>query len=220
MAHILVIDDEEDILALIKRGLSKDNHLVVTKTSAKDLDDGYFFRYDLIILDVMMPDMDGFELCKRIRRLVDCPILFLTAKTLEEDVLYGLSIGGDDYIKKPFSMKEFRGRVMAHIRRENREKTNYYAVGNCRFDLHSQQMYYGEELIQLTKSEYAITEFLARHRGQIFSKDAIYETIFGYEGESDSSCITEHIKNIRKKIGAYGVEQIKTMWGVGYKWEC
>ena len=122
MAAILMIDDEQAILELVKNGLRKDGHFVTTYTSAAQVPIDKLNRYDLIILDIMMPDVDGFSYCDKIRSLVDCPILFLTAKTMEHDITFGLGLGADDYLTKPFRIAELRARVNAHLRRERRER--------------------------------------------------------------------------------------------------
>jgi len=218
MTKILVIDDEPDILSLVRNILIKDDYDVIIKTDARGISLDEYTNYDLILLDVMMPEVDGFELCKQIRDVVDCPILFLTAKSLENDIMYGLGIGADDYITKPFSMGELRARVHAHLRRENREKRSVLSVSGVKFDLHGKEIIINEEKVNLTKSEYLICEFLARNKGQVFSKEKIYDKVYGYDGESDSSSITEHIKNIRGKLGALGITPIETVWGIGYKW--
>ncbi len=213
MSKILVIDDEEDILILIKNILSKDNHLVTTMKKAKDIPVNDFIRFDLILLDVMMPDIDGFTLCKEIRDIVDCPILFLTAKTMEQDIMFGLGIGGDDYITKPFSVGELRARVNAHIRRENREKRHIFVASDVTFNISSKEIKIDDIKIPFTKGEYAICEYLARNSSQVFSKEQIYEEVYGYDGESDSSAITEHIKNIRAKLKVFNKSPIETVWG-------
>lgn len=218
MARILVIDDEPDILSLVKNILAKDNHDVITKADGKGISINEYANYDIILLDVMMPEVDGFELCKQIREVVDCPILFLTAKSLENDIMYGLGIGADDYITKPFGMGELRARVNAHLRRENREKRSVLCVSGVKFNLNGKEIIVEEEKVNLTKSEYLICEFLARNKGQVFSKEKIYDKVYGYDGESDSSTITEHIKNIRGKLGSFGISPIETVWGIGYKW--
>lgn len=218
LAKILVIDDEKDILTLIKNVLSKDNHFVVTVDNAINLSSGDFIGYDLILLDVMMPDIDGFTLCKKIRDIVDCPIIFLTAKTMESDIMFGLGIGADDYITKPFSVGELKARVNAHIRREQRERHNFLVVSDIKFNLLSKEVFVDNKKIPFTKSEYAICEYLARNHGQVFSKENIYEGVFGYDGESNSSVIAEHIKNIRAKLAVFDVNPIETVWGIGYKW--
>ena len=181
--------------------------------------DNEYLKYDLILLDVMMPEIDGFSLCRRIRNLVDCPIIFLTAKNMEEDVVTGLSVGGDDYISKPFSIKELRARVDAHLRREHREKQNAFSISGIKFSLYSKQISFNESIIPFTKSEYTICEYLALNHGQVFSKEKIYENVFGFDGESDILAIVEHIKNIRNKFKKIGINPIETVWGIGYKWK-
>lgn len=218
MANILAIDDEEGILELIKAALSKEGHNVTTISKFSTFSVEQCSNYDLILLDVMMPDIDGFTLCRNIRGLVDCPILFLTAKTMEEDIMKGLGVGGDDYIAKPFGLGELRSRVAAHLRREKREKHNSFLISGVNFKLASKEVVVGEFSVPLTKSEYEISEFLAINHGQVFSKEKIYETVFGFDGESDSSAIVEHIKNIRAKLAKVGCSPIETVWGIGYKW--
>ena len=216
--NILVIDDEIEICNLIKNALRKQNYKVTIKNSAMDIDKEELDKFDLILLDVMMPTIDGFTLCKTIRDEVDCPIVFVTAKTMEEDVLEGFSIGGDDYIKKPFSILELRARVEAHLRRENREKQQVLSTNGLKFNLKSKEIYFYDKKISLTKSEYQICEYLAKHRGQVFSLEQIFIEVYGYDKDSDNSCIREHIKNIRAKITKYVENPIETVWGIGYKW--
>ena len=131
----------------------------------------------------------------------------------------GLGIGGDDYITKPFGIGELRARVAAHLRREHREKRNVISIDGVRFYLKEKKVEYQETEFAFTKSEYAICEYLAMNHGQVFSKDRIYEHVFGYEKESDNSVITEHIKNIRAKCKKEGLEPIETVWGIGYRWK-
>ena len=224
MAHILVMDDEKDIATLIKRVLEKDGHQITVKHCATGLGAEDFQIYDLLLLDVMMPEIDGFSLCAKIRKSVDCPILFLTAKSMEEDVVEGFALGGDDYIKKPFSIAELRARVAAHLRRENREHHQMLVCGKIRFDLSAKTITVIDEIeetkqISLTKSEYEICEYLAKNKGQVFSLEHILERIFGYDVKSDASAIRMHIKNIRSKIVKYTECPIETVWGVGYKWK-
>ncbi|WP_339248754.1 response regulator transcription factor [Paenibacillus sp. FSL H8-0282] len=218
MANILIIDDEPDILALVNNILSKDHHRVTIKTSARHMPLNEYSTFDLILLDVMMPDIDGFELCTQIRDIVDCPILFLTAKSMETDIMFGLSVGADDYIVKPFRAGELKARVNAHLRRENRGKNHMLSASGVKFNLSAKEIFVDKEKINLTKSEYQICEFLARNKGQVFSKEQIYESVYGYDRESDSSTITEHVKNIRSKLSAREVSPIETVWGIGYKW--
>lgn len=219
MIEILAIDDDAAILSLIRRALERDGYRVTTVTDARTLEAAELCHYELILLDVMMPGEDGFALCRRIRGMVDCPILFLTAKTAEADLLEGLAIGGDDYIKKPFSLSELRARVAAHLRRERREKTHSLHLGRIELILLEKKLLIDDEEVPLTKSEYAICELLALHKGQVFSKERILEAVFGYDGASNASAITEHVKNIRAKCQPYGLNSIETVWGIGYQWK-
>lgn len=219
MANILAIDDDEAILTMIRKILSKDNHQVTTFSHSESINTTDLTVFDLIILDVMMPGTDGFGVCKEIRNLVDCPILFLTAKTEEEALVCGLEAGGDDYIGKPFGALELRARVAAHLRREKREHLVRLSFSNGYFNLSSKQLFIGEEAVPLTKGEYRICEFLARNAGQVFSREQIFEKIFGYDKESNDTTIAMHIKNIRKKLEMFEASPIKTVWGIGYKWE-
>lgn len=216
---ILVIDDDDDICKLIKNALNKREYMIETRNSAINLSINDLKKFDLILMDVMMPKVDGFKLCKKIRRDVDCPIIFITAKVLEEDIIEGFSIGADDYIKKPFSILELRARVEAHLRRENREHNNTLSTNGLRFNLQSKEIFCNDIKIALTKGEYNICEFLAKHRGQVFSLEQIFIAIYGYNKDSDNSSIREHIKNIRSKITDYIDNPIETIWGVGYKWK-
>jgi DNA-binding response OmpR family regulator len=219
MANILAIDDEEGILKIIKSALEKEGHTVATVTDVISFCRGDFVKYDLILLDVMMPEIDGFSLCKEIRTLVDCPIIFLTAKNMEQDIVMGLSLGGDDYIAKPFGISELRARVGAHLRREHREKQNAFSISGLKFNMTAKEVYYDDELISFTKSEYNISEYLAINHGQVFSKEQIYEKVIGFDGNSDLTAIVEHIKNIRCKLKKMGLNPIETVWGIGYKWK-
>lgn len=218
MATILAIDDEEDMLALIENILKKNGHCIHAVQNPLSLDENNLRKYDLILLDVMMPSIDGMAFCKKIRSKVDCPILFLTAKSMEADVVKGLLSGGDDYITKPFGVQELLARVEAHLRREQREKHAGFNLGSIRFDLSSKSIFVEEEKVPLTKSEYRICVLLAERKGQVFSKEQIYEQVFGYEGEGDASAVSEHVKNIRAKFQRVGEKPIATVWGIGYKW--
>ena len=222
MSTILIADDEARIRRLVSDFLKRDGHTIVEAADGKEALNILENRrpgLDMAILDVMMPGEDGFATCRRIRALAACPILFLTAKTEEADVLTGLGLGGDDYLSKPFRIAELRARVAAHLRRECRAPRSRIRRGGLDFDLEERAVYCGEEPLHLTRGEYAICAHLAAHPAQTFTKEQIYEAVFGFDGTADSSAITEHIKNIRAKLRAVGLSPIQTVWGVGYKWE-
>lgn len=219
MARILVVDDDLSMLQLIRRILEKDQHHVTLVSDSISVLDMNFSNFDLILLDIMMPVINGFDLCNQIRSRVDCPIVFLTAKTQEADIVKGLGLGGDDYITKPFGVTELRARIHAHLRRDTREKKNSFTISGINFKINTKEVEINNHNIPFTKSEYEICEYLALHHGKPFTREQIYESVFGLNGESDNAVISTHIKNIRDKLTQFHLSPIKTVWGVGYKWE-
>ena len=217
--RILAIDDEQDILRLIEKALREqyqvDTVLAPIQSIPEDLS-----VYSLIIMDVMMPHENGYELIKRLRDKVSCPIIFLSAKALEEDVIYGLSLGADDYLRKPFTVAELRARIAAHIRRDHRDEAHaLIQYGDISLSTEACELRIKGKQVGLTKSEYDIVQLLFRNRGQVFSKAQIYDIIYGFDKDGDESAITEHIKNVRRKLKQHGAEPIETVWGIGYKWK-
>ncbi|WP_017813964.1 response regulator transcription factor [Paenibacillus shenyangensis] len=220
MFKILAIDDDLDILALIRNILQRDKHLVSVENQAYRLTAEDVQGYDLILLDVMMPQVDGFEFCRTIRSSVDCPILFLTARSEEEAIVDGLMSGADDYLTKPFGVRELSARVSAHLRRERREKnTSRQQIGGFTFDFDMKQIWVGDAQLYLTKNEYKICEYLARNRNRVFTREEIYDEVYGMDGHALYSTITEFIRSIRKKCKEHDVMPITTVWGVGYRWQ-
>lgn len=173
MGKILAVDDEEEMLELVKMALERDGHQVDTEEDVKRVSAERCRIYDLLLLDVMMPGEDGFSLCGRIRAEVDCPILFLTAKTEDAALVQGFGLGADDYIKKPFSIAELRARVNAHLRREGRQPVRAMARGGVRFDMQAKEAMVEEQILPLTKGEYEICEHLALHAGQVFQRTVV-----------------------------------------------
>ena len=219
MAHILVVDDDADLRQLLLTALERDGHQVTALDRGSAVTEAHCRWAHCILLDVMMPGEDGFATCQRVRALADCPILFLTAKTEEADVIQGLGLGGDDYLTKPFRLGELRARVAAHLRRQHRTPQHRFRRGGLDFDLGEKAVYWGEQPVKLTRGEYAISEYLALHSGQTFSKEQIYEAVFGFDAPGDQAAVTEHIKNIRAKLRALDCHPIDTVWGVGYRWK-
>lgn len=221
---ILIVDDEEDIVTFIKDYFQDEGYEVFTASNGAEAMEASKKEPDLILLDIMMPDFDGFHVCKKIRDQVSCPIIFLSARQAESDRIKGLGVGGDDYIVKPFSIKELKARVEAHLRRERRVSINNkskISFGKLTLDINGYEIYYEDNPIVLTAKEFEIVELLALHPGQVFSKEQIYEKVWGYNAEGDSSTVAEHIKKIRAKFIAINekLNHISTVWGVGYKWE-
>lgn len=218
MARILIIDDEEAIVSAVSRVLERDGHTtagVVHPARVLDMD---LSRFDLILCDVMMPEIDGFELVRRVRDRADCPILFLTAKTEEADAVLGYGLGADDYIRKPCGAAELRAKVAAHLRRERREHHAALDFGRVRIDLAAREVQVDGAALRLTPTEYALCESMARRRGQVFSKEALLEQTAGWDSAAGVETITAHVRNVRAKFEKLGLEPIATVWGVGYKW--
>lgn len=218
---ILIIDDDTELLKMLKKYLEIKKYEIITAENGLEGINKIKLQPDIILLDVNMPNIDGIEVCRRIRDKVDCPILFLTARVDEQDVVNGLSSGGDDYILKPFRLKELDARITAHLKRETRrkEKTEVCFQGELCIDYQAKTVQIHADYLELTKSEYGIIEFLTMNPGMVFDKDRIYERVCGYDAEGDSRVITELIRRIRKKIQQYTKNKyIETVWGMGYRW--
>lgn len=228
MAKILIIDDNKDLVNLLQDELESRGHQVFAAFDGEEGTALAQYEPDLIILDIMMPGLDGYTVCRTIRDSVTCPIIFLSAKQSEADRIKGLALGGDDYILKPFSLPELLARIDAHLRREQRALSlklggegKWIRFGDLAIDLQSRQVEVCGTRVFLTKREFDILELLALHPGQVFSRDQIYEKVWGCDAEGDASTVTEHIKNIRAKISSADpdTQYIGTVWGIGYRWE-
>ena len=218
---ILIVDDVRDIVHLLESYFRRAGYQTMTALSGAEALEKASAKPDIILLDLNLPDMDGFEVCRRIREGVSCPILFLTARIEDSDKVKGFAVGGDDYVVKPFSLEELGARVAAHLRREVRRS----AAMSVRFDDELMINYTdrtvtvrGQEL-NFAKKEFDIIEFLSQNVGQVFDRERIYERVWGYDSEGDSSVVSEHIRRIRVKLSNAGAKPyIQTVWGVGYKW--
>ncbi|RUS49216.1 response regulator transcription factor [Cohnella sp. AR92] len=218
---LLVVDDDKEILSLLTDYLEMNDYIVFAAENGMQALEKVAKGPDLILLDIGMPDMDGLEVCERIREHVSCPILFLTAKVEEPDKINAFRKGGDDYIEKPFRIRELGARIEAHLRRERRNSTKQRALfeGGIVIDYDSKKAFVHEEPIPLSKKEYEIIELLAMNAGQVFDRERIYERVWGREKEGDSGVIMEHIRKIRKKFAEHtDYPFIETVWGVGYQW--
>lgn len=218
---ILAVDDEKDIAEMLKYYFTKQGYRVITAQNGKDALKFAEKKPDLILLDINLPDLDGLSICEKIRDFVSCPIIFLTARIEDGDKIKGFAAGGDDYVIKPFSMDELGARVAAHLRRELRRSggSEVRFDENLVIDYSARRIFYrGKELI-FAKKEFDIIEYLSQHPGQVFDKETIYERVWSYDSEGESSVITEHIRRIRAKFSAAGAgPYIETVWGCGYKW--
>lgn len=227
MSSILIIDDSEDLVNLLKDELTARGHEVLTASDGGEGVELAKKQPDLIILDIMMPNMNGYDVCRAIRDEVLCPIIFLSAKQSEADRVKAFSLGGDDFVVKPFGLRELLARIEANLRRERRAqylnaegKRSRLFFGKLGLDLKERSLTIDGQPIALTRKEYDIIEMLAVNSGQVFSREQIYEKVWGYDAEGDSSTVVEHVKKIRAKFAAVDpeTEYIATVWGIGYRW--
>ena len=218
---ILIVDDEIDMLDMLRSFFELKDYEVITALDGTGVMEKLNEKPDLILLDVNMPQLDGFKTCQMIRDKTSIPILFLTARIDEQDRVKGLMIGGDDYIIKPFSLKELAARIHAHLMRENRKnkRNDASAFGELWIDYSGRCIFYRNEEVILTKTEFDIIEFLSLNSRRVFDKEHIYTSIWGYDGIGENSVIAEHVRRIRLKLSQYtDKEYIETVWGVGYRW--
>ena len=218
---ILVIDDDTELLQMLRSYFEIKKYGIITAENGAEGLRKMNSQPDIILLDINMSKIDGIEVCRRIRDKTSCPILFLTARVEEQDIVNGLSSGGDDYILKPFRLKELDARITAHLKREQRRKNR----SECRFqgelsiDYSAKTVQIHEDFLELTKLEYEIIEFLSMNPGMVFGKERIYEKVCGFDAEGDSRVVTELIRRIRKKFQQYTeTAYIETVWGMGYRW--
>ena len=227
LSTILIIDDEKDLVKLLGKKIKENGHEVLVAFDGEEGIEKSKLNPDLILLDIMMPKIDGFEVCQKIRDNVVCPIIFLSARQSETDKIRGFNLGGDDYITKPFGLRELLAKIEANLRREKRSqylneenKRRKLYFGNLSLDIKDRVVEVCVKNIPLTKTEYEIVELLALNAGQVFTKEQIYEKVWGYDKDGDNTTVVEMIKKIRRKFSNVDdTEQyISTVWGIGYKW--
>ncbi|GIN93685.1 DNA-binding response regulator [Siminovitchia terrae] len=224
--NILLVDDEKGIIDMLKIALSKNgySHLYTAFSGEEALTIVEKHSIDLIILDIMLPDMDGFEICKRIRSKLQIPILFLSAKTTDFDVISGLTLGGDDYIKKPFNPMELIARIKAITRRQKLEKiqktqTSIYEIGEIKVDMKKAIVLIDGHSVEMPSKEYELLCFFLKHPNQIFSIAHLYEAVWGEKGIGYENTVVVHIRRLRKKIevNPSSPEKLINIRGLGYK---
>lgn len=220
---ILVVDDEEDLCEILKFNLEIEGYEVDTAYSAEDALKMDLKNYHLLMLDVMMGEISGFQMAKKVRENKELdliPIMFLTAKDTENDMIYGLNIGADDYISKPYSIREVTARIKAILRRRqiSGNQPNIISYQSLKMDLSKKKTFIGEEEISLTKKEFEILKLLLDNQGQVFSRDEILSRIWTDEVYVLDRTIDVNITRLRKKIGDYG-KNIITRLGYGYCFE-
>lgn len=217
---ILVVEDEKKIIRFIKKGLEMEHYTVdVAYDGEEALRLAEVNGYDVIVLDLMLPKMDGIEVCKKIREMgVETPIIMLTARDTIEDRIMGLDAGADDYLVKPFAFGELLARVRALLRREKTVQRTKLQVGDLMLDPVTHEVFRGERLVELTSKEYRLLDYLMRRPGQVCTRTMIGEHIWGYDFSDDSNVIDVYISYLRKKIDAGFKEKLlHTVRDVGYK---
>lgn len=219
--RILIVDDEIEVVTMLQSFLQRNGYQVLCALDGAEAISQAEGQPDLILLDINMPQMDGIEVCKAIRKAVSCPILFLTARDQDADKIEGFAAGGDDYIVKPFSLAELGARIEAHLRRERRSKNIQRKVfGDITIDYSAREVFVRGEKIHLNRKDFDIVQLLSLNRGQTFDRAKIYDRVWGLEGDGDDIVIMEHIRKIRLAFSKAGCEScIETVWGIGYKWK-
>lgn len=228
MKKILIIEDESSIAELERDYLQINGFDVAIEVSGdtglkKALDE----PFDLVILDLMLPKIDGFEICRQIRSKKDIPILMVSAKKEDIDKIRGLGLGADDYITKPFSPSEMVARVKAHLSRYDRligngeNKTEEIKIGGLRIDRTSRRVYVNEKEVPFTTKEFELLTFLAMNPNRVFSKEELFDKLWGMDAYGDIATVTVHVRKVREKIETSSSEPqyIETIWGAGYRFK-
>jgi len=219
--RVLLVDDEQSIIDILRPYFEREGFLVsATQSGTEALKLALEGRTDFLVLDIMLPDMSGEEVCARVREQTGIPVLLLTAKSQPEERIQGLRLGADDYVVKPFSPREVVERVLAILRRtgtHSRRQAERLSFADWRLavDAVKHEVFLGEEEVQLTPSEFALLLELARHPGRVLSRGQLVSLIYGTDYEGYERNIDVHIKNLRRKLP--GCDCIKTVFGVGYK---
>ena len=215
--RILIVEDEPDLLHSLARALREEGYAVDT---AADGEDGLYKAgsadYDAVVLDVMLPKLDGWQILSRLRKSKKTPVLLLTARDATRDRVKGLDTGADDYVVKPFDLPELFARLRALIRRSANKTTNQIEIGDVVVDTAARHVKQRDQAVELTAREYALVEFMALHRGEVVTRTALYEHLFDEDDSTLSNLLDVHVSNVRKKLGA---EFITTRRGHGYSIE-
>ena len=220
---ILVVDDEELLVKGIRFNLQNEGYEVLTGSNGLEaVQIAQTKQPDLIVLDVMMPEMDGLTACRKIREFSNIPIILLTAKADDMDKLIGFDHGADDYLTKPFNILELKARIRALLRRsgaaDSANTENTLTIGSITLDLNARNAYRSGQLADLTAKEFDVIEFLMRNPNRVYSREALLDTIWAYEYRSDIRTVDVHIRRLREKLEENPAEPnyIMTKWGVGY----
>ncbi len=216
--RILVVDDDTEILSFLKRGLVYEGYTVDTASNGTEaLAKARDNEPEIVILDIMMPGIDGIEVCKRFRQASAVPILMLTAKGTVDDRVVGLDSGADDYLVKPFAFDELLARIRALLRRRQPRERELLRFNDLSLDTAAREVKRGDELIELTSQEFDLLELFMRHPRQVLNRDLIYEKVWGYDFGGESNVIEVYVRYLRSKLEASGKPRlIHTIRGVGY----
>ncbi|MBR3265833.1 MAG: response regulator transcription factor [Erysipelotrichaceae bacterium] len=218
MAKLLIVDDEEKIREMIGKYASHEGHEFVMACDGKQALDRYKNEdFDLVILDVMMPEMDGFETLKQMKEIKDVPCIFLTAMGQEYDRIYGFDIGAEDYVTKPFSPKELMMRIKVILKRDNKITNTLKVKGLC-IDEDAHAVTVDGKRVDMANKEYELLLYLMKNMGNALTRQQIISKVWGYEYDSDDRTLDTHMKLLRKDLGEYG-NYITTLRGVGYRFE-
>lgn len=220
MIKVLMVDDEARMRKLVKDFLSIKGYRVLEAGDGEEAVDVFFKEKDisLIILDVMMPKMDGWEVCRTIRRYSQVPIIMLTARSEERDELLGFELGVDEYISKPFSPKILVARIEAILRRKNSSTGEMLEVNGIRMDKDAHEVTVDGQTVDLSNKEFELLTYFMENQGLALSREKILNNVWNYDYFGDARTIDTHVKKLRSKLGARG-DCIKTIWGMGYKLE-
>ncbi len=219
--RILVIDDDETLSKMLaQRLIAQGFEVLATQNGREGLKVAYSYHPDLVILDIMMPEMDGYETCQRLRELTDVPILMLTAKTTEEDLIRGFQQGADDYVKKPFSFRELDARISAILKRASvqDEEPSVFDDGKLKIDLERQHVYVNGGMVHLTPTEFRLLSFLVRNKDSVKRHDIILKDVWGEAYADATACLSLYIRYLREKLedDPSNPNYILTKWGRGY----
>ncbi len=218
MPTILLIDDDPHIRDVVRFALSREGFTVIeAEDGAQGLEMALAQAPDLLLLDIMMPELDGTEVCRRLRRISQVPIIFLSSRDEEIDRVLGLELGGDDYIGKPFSPRELVARVKAILRRMEAPVAHERRHGLLRLDLESLRSFWGEIEVVLTATEFALLRTLAERPGKVFAREALMDGAYDLDHYVNDRTVDSHIRRIRAKFQAVGGAPVETVHGAGYK---
>lgn len=220
MYKILIIDDEPAMIRLMKNALLNESYEIHTRNSINEINLCDFMGFDLILLDLVMPN-SGVDICKMIRKEIKIPIIFISARNTEESIIKCITAGGDDFIAKPFSVKELKARVKMHLRREERHitKKNSVYIGDRLIEISDLKVVINDNSFFLTKKEYNIIKLLSDNPSRVFSSEEIYDCVYPLSTDTQIRSVSEYIYQIRKKFKPFGLDPFLTVWGGGYSWK-